>query len=544
MKYLLPLTIIVLLTGLFVTGCQEEEYSYKEQPLGRAQLNFPDSPNGCAEEPKKKMAYTQPKTQQKKQPMTNPCQAAASMRKTSATSIPANAVRIEKMAPEQVSKNQKFTYRMKVVNTSSQTLQNINISDQLPDNMELVSSSPSHQMKGQTAHWHFDQLGSNESEMITVKAKATSGQSINTCAHVTYDAPMCAQIAIVEPKLRLVKVAPDQSLSCDRIPIKYVVKNTGTGYACDVTIADQLPDGMMTGQNHNKVTFNIDSLAPDQSKQFEVMVDAQGPGTYSSKAMAMSGNSGQVESNAPQTMVSEPALKLTSSAPSRQYLGRTVTYNYTVHNNGNGPANDTKLVVNVPSGIKFQRATMGGKYTHSSPGKVTWDLGKIQPDGKQQVQMTLSYEHEGQLQTNALATAHCAEDATAQTSTDFEGIPAILLEVIDLNDPVEVGDNVTYKITVTNQGSTDAKDIAVKCMVPQSMKYVSASGATSAMSTGQDISFSKLSTLAPGKQAAWMVKLQASQEGIANFETHVTSQHFQTAIRETEATNLFKIQMQ
>ncbi len=542
MKYLIPFTIIVLLTAMFVTGCQEEEYSYKEQPLGRAKLNFPDSPNGCAEAPKnkKKMAYTQPKTKH----MTNPCQAAASMKKTSASSIPANAVRIEKMAPEQVSKNQEFTYRMKVMNTSSQTLQNINISDQLPDNMELVSSSPSHKMKGQTAHWHFDQLGSNESQMISVKAKATSGQSINTCAHVTYDAPMCAQIAIVEPKLRLVKVAPEKSLSCDRIPLKYVIKNTGTGYACDVKITDQLPDGMMTGQNQRQVSFHVDSLAPDQSKQFEVMVDAAGPGTYSSSAMAMSSNSGEIESNSPQIMVSEPALKITSSAPSNQYLGRDVTYNFTVHNTGNGPANDTTLVVNVPSGIKFQRATMGGKYTHSSPGKVTWNLGNIQPEGKQQVQMTLSYEHEGQLKTNAVATAHCAEDATALAATDFKGIPAILLEVVDLNDPVELGEQVTYQITVTNQGTTAAKDIAVKCMVPQGMNYISSSGATSAMSTGQEINFAKLARIAPGKKASWMVRLRASEEGIANFETHVTSQHFQTPIRETEATNLFKIQMQ
>ena len=74
----------------------------------------------------------------------------------------------------------------------------------------------------------------------------------------------------------------------------------------------------------------------------------------------------------------------------------------------------------------------------------------------------------------------CTDAVTADCSVDFEGIPAILLEVTDNPDPVEVGTTTTYTIQVTNQGSATDNNIRVVATLPASQSYVSAGGPTTA----------------------------------------------------------------
>ncbi len=54
--------------------------------------------------------------------------------------------------------------------------------------------------------------------------------------------------------------------------------------------------------------------------------------------------------------------------------------------------------------------------------------------------------------------------------------PAILLEVVDLYDPIKIGDTTTYKITVTNQGKETVNHINVTAWVPYETKFYGASG--------------------------------------------------------------------
>lgn len=81
----------------------------------------------------------------------------------------------------------------------------------------------------------------------------------------------------------------------------------------------------------------------------------------------------------------------------------------------------------------------------------------------------------GTITNKVSAKAYCAE-ADAETTTEVVGIPAILLEVVDNDDPIEVGANETYDIIVINQGSAEGTNIAITCTIPPQQEYVSADG--------------------------------------------------------------------
>ena len=63
--------------------------------------------------------------------------------------------------------------------------------------------------------------------------------------------------------------------------------------------------------------------------------------------------------------------------------------------------------------------------------------------------------------SQATAQAKCASAVTAVAQTEFSGLSALLLECVDVTDPIEVGQQETYIITVTNQGSANDKNIKI-----------------------------------------------------------------------------------
>jgi uncharacterized repeat protein (TIGR01451 family) len=260
-------------------------------------------------------------------------------------------------------------------------------------------------MESNDAYWMLGTLEANASEVITITAVAEEKGSIMSCAQVFYDSPLCASINIVEPKLKLAKFAPSEMLMCDQIPIRYVVTNTGDGYACDVKVKDKLQEGLMTAEGKNEVVFAIDALGPGESREFETTLETNKTGRFASKATVTSRNSGAAESNLAKMVIKQPALVITESGPENQYVGRLLTYDITVTNKGNGTAKDTVVEAMVPEDIRFDSATMGGRFSRLPLGKVCWNLGTLEPNESRKLRMTLIGDHAGDLKTTGSAEA-------------------------------------------------------------------------------------------------------------------------------------------
>ena len=146
----------------------------------------------------------------------------------------------------------------------------------------------------------------------------------------------------------------------------------------------------------------------------------------------------------------------------------------------------------------------------------------------------------GTVRNVAKATATCAEGVSASAQTSIEGIPAVLLEVIDLNDPIEVGGNETYVITATNQGSMADTNIAIVCTLEENETYVSSSGATTGRAEGNKVVFQPLASLAPKAQAQWKVVVKAVKAGDVRFKVTMNTDQLTRPVEETESTNLYE----
>ena len=449
-------------------------------------------------------------------------------------------VHLTKMAPGQVILNEPFNYKLRVENLTNMQLVNVKVSDTRPRHMKINSSDPVMTEDEDKMIWDIGTLGPKECRIITLNAVATEMSTIDTCANVTFDIPTCAKIEIVNSRLKLTKHVPAESLKCNRIPISYVVTNEGTATACDIMIEDTLPNGMVTSDGGNRLLFTIESLEPGECQEFKAVVDATKSGQYASSAIATARQGGKATSNLPETMVTEPILSISETCPASQYIGRSLTYEIMVSNTGNGAANDTMVTATIPEHTTFKSSSAGGVCKATAPSCVTWNIGTLKPDSSKVLTMKLMLDEPGTLETTATARAFCAEEVSDTCKTVLEGIPGILLEVIDISDPIEVGGTETYIITVTNQGSALDTNIQISAFLEDNMQYISATGPTEAMVDGDKITFSALDQLAPKESASWRVNVKAVSEGDVRFKATMNSDELGRSVIETEATRFYK----
>src|SRR5439155_15726124 len=109
----------------------------------------------------------------------------------------------------------------------------------------------------------------------------------------------------------------------------------------------------------------------------------------------------------------------------------------------------------------------GGRFLAN---QAAWLLGTLPPGGSRSVQLVLTSQEEGEVCNRAAAVADGGLTAQAEFCTRYRGVSALLLEVVDTEDPVEVGGETSYVILVQNQGTTAATNVRVKAEVPPEMK--------------------------------------------------------------------------
>jgi len=140
----------------------------------------------------------------------------------------------------------------------------------------------------------------------------------------------------------------------------------------------------------------------------------------------------------------------------------------------------------------------------------------------------------------ATATAYCAETVTDSTKTSINGIAAVRLQVIDLEDPVEVGHTTTYLITVSNEGSAADTNLRIACALDDKLQYVSSAGATAGSIMGKTVSFAPLRNLDPKSKATWRVVVRGAKAGDVRFRVTMHSDQLALPVEHTEATHIYQ----
>jgi uncharacterized repeat protein (TIGR01451 family) len=230
------------------------------------------------------------------------------------------------------------------------------------------------------------------------------------------------------------------------------------------------------------------------------------------------------------------ALALSCAAPAEVFAGRPIEVCLTIRNTGNAPEPKATVILPIPAGATAASATDDGALSETH---VTWEISNLAPGAAKQVCAFFARREPSVLAFNPAASGLMAKPVQTSCSTKVLGIPAILLELVDVEDPIEVGNEVTYEIRVTNQGSAPGTNIRLSCRLPASEEFVSGAGATAVKAQAGVITTEPLPHLAPKTAASWRFVVKAIAADDARFKLQLTSDQFPRSIDEEESTELY-----
>ena len=166
-----------------------------------------------------------------------------------------------------------------------------------------------------------------------------------------------------------------------------------------------------------------------------------------------------------------PTLEVNKEGPPSLGLRKTAEYSVSVTNSGDTTATNVTLTDDLPEGLTFISSTPEAASVAGST--ITWSLGDIPAGESVEVTMVLSASNVGE-QINT-ATAVSVEGISGQDTSLTSVIPGSLQLAKAGPEETISGDNVTYDITVTNDGAGALTNIVLSDTLPVGLTYVSSS---------------------------------------------------------------------
>lgn len=441
---------------------------------------------------------------------------------------------VEKSAPAQVLAGQPFDYTYKVSNLTDASLENVTVSDRVTGAFTPADANPqATSINKNIATWNLGTLGAKESKTITINGSMTDEGTLITCGWATYMPVVCQEIHAVKAGIELTKTEPADDLICDSIPVTLTVKNSGSSQLTGVQVVDTLPDGM-TSDSKSSLTFDAGNLAPGESREFKYNATATSTGKFVNNAKATAAEGVSAEASAT-TTVHQPVLAITCAAQDQQYMGRKFNVAYTVSNTGDAPAAGSTLTVPVPSGLTVDSVGNNGQVQN---GTITWNLGTVDANAPQKVNVTFVGANAGNYQFAGTVKGTCAAAASTSCQTKVIGISAMLLEKADNPDPVAIGDTTTYTVKVTNQGSADDSNVAISIVVDGELVPVSSDNPNAVIS-GQTVTFPVIPTLSAKQVVTYTVVAKGVKAGMAVTKFSLSSTMLTSPITAEESTTVY-----
>ena len=358
------------------------------------------------------------------------------------------------------------TYTVKVTNDGIGDANNVVVKDILGEGLTFVDATGNYTFDEatRTVTWIVD-LAKGESRTFYVNA-IVSGYGNVTNSLVVGNKTTGVNVTVPE-------INPDKTANItnpnfgDKVDYTVTVTNDGMGDAKDVVVRDVLGEGLKfvsaTGNYSfdevtRTVTWIVD-LAKGESKVFSVIATVSGYGNVTN-SLVVGNKTISVNVTVPEII---PDKTVGIENPN---FGDNVTYTVKVTNDGIGDANNVVVKDILGEGLTFVDAT--GNYTFDEATRtVTWivDLAKGESRTFYVNAIVSGYGNV----TNSLVVGN-------KTTGVNVTVPEINPDKTVDNEIPNFGDNVTYTVTVTNDGIGDANNVVITDVLDKGLKFLNATG--------------------------------------------------------------------
>lgn len=452
------------------------------------------------------------------------------------------AVSIEWVGPLAPKVGQPMPCQLQVHNTSSVPVHQVVVRHVLPDGVSHRSSQPAARVDDRLVIWHLGTLDAGQVRKLDIQLVAQAKGPLHCQATVTFTAGSSMLVQVKEPLLNVKVAGPEKVIADESATFLITLSNPGDGATENIRLKVTLPDGL---EHPRGRAFEVDAgqLAAKESRNMQMVCKARGAGMQK-LTIAASAEVNLSATDSAQVDVLQCKLDLAVAGPKLRYIDRHAIYALKVSNPGNAPANNVTLTEIVPAGFKFHAASASGRFDENNR-TVTWALGDVLPGQNREVNLELVAAAAGDHRLVGQVVAARGVKTETEARTQVEGLSSLLLELVDVDDPVEVGAETAYEIRITNTGTKTETNLQLVCTLPEHLEFQSAKNAANQRFRveGRQVIFEPLAKLAPRADVIFRVQVKGTLPGNARFRAVVRADGLAEPIQREEVTRIYNDDM-
>ncbi|MFN8454391.1 MAG: DUF11 domain-containing protein [Anaerolineae bacterium] len=447
--------------------------------------------------------------------------------------------------PDPVLVGNPLTYTLVVENDGPNAANNVVLTDTLPAGVQFKSATGTGASCTQASGTVTCSLGNIQPRTVTIVVTPTVVGVITNTAVVTSGNPDLVPAnntttitTTVSPvaDLKIAKVASSDPITAGTsLTYTLFVTNTGPSTATGVSITDTLPAGVSfvsasgcSGTTIISCSIPTLTVGSSVSRTIRVNVNSTTLGPLVNSATV---TANEFDPTFPNTAVLATAvsrqvnLSITKTdAPDPVAAGASLTYNLTVSNAGPSSANGVVVTDTLPSGVTLVSASPGCSGTTTVICAIT---GEVASGGSAAVtiQVNVSLASSGVL-TNTATVGSTESDSNPSNNnvtatTTITQNTDLSITKSDSPDPVTAGANLTYNLSVTNNGPSNATGVTVQDTLPAGVTFQSfTSGAPCSHVSGTVTC--NFGALAAGNQATVAIVVKVNDTTTGNLINNAT----------------------
>ncbi len=391
-----------------------------------------------------------------------------------------------------------ITFTIGLENLGPSNATSVRITDALPVGLALVSDTPSQgTYDPATGLWTVGTVNVGSPQTLMIEAKVVSPNPRTNTATITHsdqfdpnpgnntasvtETPQRADLALAKT---VSNAAPNVG---DTITYTVTLSNNGPDAATGVRVTDLVPAGVTfvsaaPSQTYDPATGlwtvgTVDVGLP-QTLVIQAMITSPNPQTNTATITSsdqfdpVSTNDTASVGTVPQQADLALAKAVSNAAPN---VGDTITYMVTLSNNGPNAATDAQVTDLLPAGVTFVSATASrGTY---DPVSGLWTVGTVTTSSPQTLMIRATVDSPNS-QTNTATISHSDQfdpntaNDTASAAETPQQADLALAKSVD-NPTPDVGDTITYTVTLSNLGPDGATGVQVTDLLPAGVSFVS-----------------------------------------------------------------------
>jgi uncharacterized repeat protein (TIGR01451 family) len=446
------------------------------------------------------------------------------------------SVSIETIAPDSVSFDRPLTYEIVVKNTGPVAVAQVRVDEEIGQGAKFISAEPAGDFNSDKAVWMIGSLSVGEEKHIKVTVKP-GDSDLCTKPRVSFAGGTAMNVRVTRPSLVVTAHASEIVQVGDDMPIEIQVTNNGTGDAARIVLKAVLSEGLVHGEGKD-IQALLKKLAPGESEKVTLRVQAGSPGLHTCSLLATTEGAPAATSLA-KFDIRQPKLTVAVTGPTKCMVRAEPTFTLEVANPGNSATEPVQVAIAFAEGLDFVSASDGGAFDPTNRS-VIWNLPPAPAGTKKNLSVKVKSTMPGQMSVRTVAKAGVKLVARAEAAIHAEGVPAISFDVVDAENPVEVGKETIYEIRLKNTGTMDCTNLRLSAALSIGLEPTQFLSSVAQKIVGQTMVFDPIVKLPVKGEMVIMVKARGKVPGDHRFKVQLSCDQLPQPVVKEQSTSFYQ----